>query len=219
MIISAARRCASLGALAALLTACAALHPPPRATATLADHAPVVMGDAPAGGAWPGSQWWLEYDDPVLTALITTAIGSGRDIAVADARLHQAQEEVRVAATALGVQIGASAGYSRQRLSDNGMFPPEFLGYHWYDQADLGVSLRYQFDWWGKQRGGDRGSHRPLARGSGRAPDGHHRAGRRRCSNLFRLAGRQRAHRIAGTGHRAAGKHSADRAAPRRRAA
>ncbi len=153
MSISAARRCASLGALAALLTACAALHPPPRATATLADHAPVVMGDAPAGGAWPGSQWWLEYDDPVLTALITTAIGSGRDIAVADARLHQAQEEVRVAATALGVQIGASAGYSRQRLSDNGMFPPEFLGYHWYDQADLGVSLRYQFDWWGKQRG------------------------------------------------------------------
>ncbi|MEO8316653.1 MAG: TolC family protein, partial [Pseudomonadota bacterium] len=36
--------------------------------------------------------------------------------------------------------------------SDNGMFPPEFLGYHWYDQMDLGIALRYQFDWWGKQR-------------------------------------------------------------------
>ncbi len=32
------------------------------------------------------------------------------------------------------------------------MIPPEFLGFHWYDQSDLGVAVRYQFDWWGKQR-------------------------------------------------------------------
>jgi multidrug efflux system outer membrane protein len=32
------------------------------------------------------------------------------------------------------------------------MIPPEFLGFHWYDQSDIGVAVRYQFDWWGKQR-------------------------------------------------------------------
>ncbi len=32
------------------------------------------------------------------------------------------------------------------------MIPPEFLGFHWYEQSDIGVAVRYQFDWWGKQR-------------------------------------------------------------------
>lgn len=142
---------ASLGVFA-VLSGCAALHPPPRKTATLADRAPVVAVDVPAGGTWPGGQWWKAYDDPVLSQLVDIAIGNGQDIASADARLRQAQNEVRVSAASLGMQVDASAGYSRQRLSDNGMLPPEFLGYHWYDQADLGISMRYQFDWWGKQR-------------------------------------------------------------------
>jgi outer membrane protein, multidrug efflux system len=145
-------RIVTLSGALAVLSACASLHPPPRIAATLADHAPVVTQDLAAGGTWPGGQWWTAYDDPVLTRLVELAVGNGSDIAGADARLRQAQDEVRVAAAASGMQVGASAGFSRQRLSDNGMFPPEFLGYHWYDQADLGISLRYQFDWWGKQR-------------------------------------------------------------------
>jgi multidrug efflux system outer membrane protein len=136
----------------ALVAACASLQPPPPATAKLSGHAAVVTQDAPTGGTWPGGQWWKGYDDPVLSRLVDIAIGNGRDIAGADARLHQAREEVRLAATVLGAKVDASADYSRQRLSDNGMLPPEFLGYHWYDQLDLGISLRYQFDWWGKQR-------------------------------------------------------------------
>ncbi|MEO8315659.1 MAG: hypothetical protein ABI645_12805, partial [Pseudomonadota bacterium] len=118
----------------ALLAACAALHPPPPTTATLAESAPVVMQDLPGGGTWPGGQWWTTYNDPVLNRLVATAIGNGGDIAGADARVRQAQDEVRVAAAALGARVDANAGFSRQRLSDNGMFPPEFLGYHWYDQ-------------------------------------------------------------------------------------
>lgn len=140
--------CAAL----ATLTACAALKPPPRATATLKDRAPVVTQEVSTGGTWPAAQWWLEYGDPVLNSLVETAIGSGRNIASADARIRQADQEVRIAAAAMGLKVDASAGFSRQRLSDNGMFPPDFLGYHWYDQADLGVSLHYQFDWWGKQQ-------------------------------------------------------------------
>ena len=48
--------------------------------------------------------------------------------------------------------VERNAQYERQRLSDNGLLPTEFLGFNWYDQSDLGVSVRYQFDWWGKQR-------------------------------------------------------------------
>ena len=42
--------------------------------------------------------------------------------------------------------------FSRQRLSDNGLFPPQLLGFTWYNQADLGLQASYTFDWWGKQR-------------------------------------------------------------------
>ena len=82
---------ASLIFAALLLAGCAALKPPPPFTAELPDHAPVVTADV-GGGSWPGSTWWKSYADPVLDQLIDTAIGSGQDMAGADARARQAQE-------------------------------------------------------------------------------------------------------------------------------
>ncbi len=118
----------------------------------LRQSAPVIASPAPAQGAWPQAQWWKSYDDPTLERLVEAAIGTGPTIAAADARIRAAEEQVRVAGAALGLSVDAHAGYTRQRLSDNGMIPPSFLGFHWYDQSDLGVAVRYQFDWWGKQR-------------------------------------------------------------------
>ena len=134
-----------------LNSACAALHPPPKASAELRESAP-VLATAQATGGWPEAQWWKSYDDATLNALVALAVGTGPGIAGADARIRAAEEDVRVAGAALGVSVNATAGITRQRLSDNGMIPPEFLGFHWYDQSDLGVAVRYQFDWWGKQR-------------------------------------------------------------------
>jgi outer membrane protein, multidrug efflux system len=149
------RLAAGLG-LMLLCAGCAALHPPPPARAQLLQAAPVVA--TTAGGSWPGAQWWHGYDDATLDALIDIAIGTGPTIAGADARIRAAEEQVRVAGAALGVSVDANAGFTRQRLSDNGMIPPSFLGFHWYDQSDLGVALRYQFDWWGKQHAAMQGA-------------------------------------------------------------
>jgi len=140
--------------VALLCPACAALRAPPPAQASLRETAPIVMPATQAQGEprWPGAQWWKNYADPILEQLVQTAIGTGPTIATADARIRAAEQQVRVAGAALGLTVTAQAAYSRQRLSDNGMIPPEFLGFHWYDQSDLGVAVRYQFDWWGKQR-------------------------------------------------------------------
>lgn len=139
-------------ALLALATAgCAALHPPDKASATLRESAPLVRGDAPAA-SWPGSQWWKAYGDPTLDALVEQAIGGAPGIATADARIRSAEQEARIAGAALGLRVDAEAQFVRQRLSDNGLFPPDLLGFHWYDQSDLGIAARYQFDWWGRQR-------------------------------------------------------------------
>jgi len=141
----------AIAAAALLGTACAALHPPPRAGAGLRQSAPVVIAGNTADGSWPQAQWWKSYDDSTLDTLIDTAVGTVPSIAGADARIRAAQEDMRIAGAALGLSLDATGGFTRQRLSDNGMIPPEFLGFHWYDQSDLGIALRYQFDWWGKQ--------------------------------------------------------------------
>jgi len=53
--------------------------------------------------------------------------------------------------TAAGAHVEASADMDRQRLSNNGLIPPQLLGFSWYNQADLGLQASYTFDWWGKQ--------------------------------------------------------------------
>ena len=53
----------------------------------------------------------------------------------------------RLAAAQLGLSINGSAQVSRQRMSDHGLIPSKFLGFSWYNQADLGVQLDYDFDW------------------------------------------------------------------------
>jgi multidrug efflux system outer membrane protein len=79
-------------------------------------------------------------------------IGNSPNLAEAHARYESARQSVRLAAAAAGVQIAANADINRQRLSDNGLFPPQLLGFTWYDQADLGLQASYTFDWWGKQK-------------------------------------------------------------------
>jgi multidrug efflux system outer membrane protein len=32
------------------------------------------------------------------------------------------------------------------------LIPSQFLGFSWYNQADLGAQLKYDFDWWGRKR-------------------------------------------------------------------
>jgi multidrug efflux system outer membrane protein len=141
-------------ALVALLCAaacgCAAVKPatPPAALAQV----PLAGTELPAGGQWPTASWWQRYQDPTLDQLVNTALADSPSLAAAHARFEGARESVRLAAAAAGAHVDASAQVARQRLSDNGLFPPRFLGFSWYNQADLGLAASYTFDWWGKQR-------------------------------------------------------------------
>lgn len=105
-----------------------------------------------AGGTWPQSTWWTIYGDPQLDQLIRLAMRGAADLQLASARVQTAESAMRVAAAQAGLSVNGSAQWSRQRLSENGILPTEFLGIGWYSQADIGVQLRYQLDWWGKRR-------------------------------------------------------------------
>jgi multidrug efflux system outer membrane protein len=48
-----------------------------------------------------------------------------------------------------GASVSGSAQVQRERLSEHGLIPSQFLGFNWYGQGDLGVSFNYDFDFWG----------------------------------------------------------------------
>ena len=104
------------------------------------------------GGEWPAKEWWKRYQDSTLDQLIELATATSPSLATAHARYDSARQSVRIAGAASGVRVDAGADIDRQRLSDNGLFPPQLLGFNWYNQADLGLQASYTFDWWGKQR-------------------------------------------------------------------
>jgi outer membrane protein, multidrug efflux system len=133
------------------LAACAsplpAVKPP-----TLLQQAPLRGIEVASVGAWPKNDWWKRYDDPTLDRLVDSALAAAPSLQAAEARIQGARAAVRVLGAAAGARVAASASIQRQRLSDNGLFPPEFLGFNWYNQTDVGLGATYTFDWWGKQR-------------------------------------------------------------------
>jgi multidrug efflux system outer membrane protein len=145
------RRWRSAAAVVALLCAACAGLPHKQQPAVLPSAAPVDDLEA-AGGDWPSTQWWKQYHDSTLDRLIELAVGSSPTLATAHARYDSARQSVRLAGAAAGAHVEANADMDRQRLSDNGVFPPRLLGFTWYNQSDLGLQASYAFDWWGKQR-------------------------------------------------------------------
>jgi len=138
------------GLMGTMLGACA-VSPQTHITTKPLKVAPVIVTE-PEPGQWPDKNWWVQYQDETLNSLIEQALKTAPGISTAEARVEQAKEMIRASAAQEGIQVNGYADAARQRLSDNGLFPPKFLGFHWYNQADLGIRASYSFDWWHKQR-------------------------------------------------------------------
>ena len=138
-------------AITLLLAACA--HAPAKLTQpVLRDDVPLAGLQAPARAGWPAAQWWRQYQDPQLDELMDRAMQASPDLALAQSRVSGAEQSAKLAAAQLGLSVNGSAQVARQRLSDHGLIPSQFLGFSWYNQGDLGAQLQYDFDWWGKRR-------------------------------------------------------------------
>lgn len=137
--------------LALALGACAGV--PDKLTApNLHDQAPLAGLPMQDSARWPDASWWQRYNDPQLDRLMHQAMAESSSLAVARQRVAQAEQAARVTAASNGVKLNGSAQVARERLSEHGLIPAQFLGFTWYNQADLGAQLSYSFDWWGKHR-------------------------------------------------------------------
>ena len=126
--------------------------PPKPDTPPMRDTAPLAGVVAPAGRPWPDAAWWKHYGDEQLDALEEKALQGAPSLDVASARFSAAEKSIDIARAESGLRLDGNAQYQRQRLSETGLIPPAFLGFTWYNQADLGVQFHYDFDFWGKQR-------------------------------------------------------------------
>ncbi|MDS1141066.1 efflux transporter outer membrane subunit [Pusillimonas sp. SM2304] len=134
--------------LAALLSGCAAINPGEPALAKL-DAAQLGLQDSAI--AWPAEQWWHRYQDPQLDQLIGEALAGSPSLAAAQARLNLANAAV---SSARAVQLPqADAGYTltRERFSNNYIYPPPYGGSMQTDNS-LRLDIGFDLDLWGRNR-------------------------------------------------------------------
>jgi NodT family efflux transporter outer membrane factor (OMF) lipoprotein len=144
-----------LWSLALLASGCASTHGlQPAATLRAADSlaATQTLADAALrADAWPSRDWWTALGDPQLDQLIREGLHDSPTLQIAAARTRAAVAEAGVSFASRLPQAALSADATRERFSDNGVFPPPFAG-STSTLSDLQASLSWQVDFWGKQR-------------------------------------------------------------------
>lgn len=115
-------------------------------------------------------EWWTAFRDPVLDAVVDTALASNFDLAAAVARVRQARAQAGVARAALLPAVQLSAGASDQNAPANTGLGSRIralaLGRTRGDSASatpaldrfafstwsVGVDFSYEIDFWGRAR-------------------------------------------------------------------
>ena len=80
-------------------------------------------------------RWWEVFHDPILNSLVEEAATSNYDIRIALARVEEAWAQIGVVAGRRMPQINVQGSFTRQRSSENGVFPGGDLYNQYFSQA------------------------------------------------------------------------------------
>ena len=92
--------------------------------------------------------WWLEYQDPKLNELVALSLKNNTNIALALARIEEADASMREVGASLYPQVDLNAGAKRSKVTELGAFPP--FGGAERNNFNFGLSTSYEMDFWGK---------------------------------------------------------------------
>ncbi len=96
--------------------------------------------------------WWDIFDDPALQDLIRTALAENYDVRLAASRVEEARALVGVSRSAWLPQVGGTALYRRERLTQSG-HPPAGPGFNATDNvAQFNFDLFWEIDLFGRLR-------------------------------------------------------------------
>jgi multidrug efflux system outer membrane protein len=139
-------------ALVVVASGCALVGPNPERPGGLlpAGHIEPAVG----GPIAVPPDWWSAYRDPLLDELVRAGLERNADVAIAIARVEQAEAALREAnATLWFPLVTGDAGLSRSR-NDNGDTST---------RAGLGLATSFEVDVWGRLRRGERAVRQELA--------------------------------------------------------
>lgn len=143
------RKGAALAAAALLLNGCSVGEDYQRPQVAQ----PLSWSDGVAAGEWPSATWWRSFNAPDLDAYVRQASEANLDLAVAVARVRQADAQVKVSGASLlpSLDGGSSATRSHTPVSktsnkSNGSNSVQSNSY----AANLSAS--YEIDFWGKNQ-------------------------------------------------------------------
>lgn len=111
---------------------------------------PAAFGEADGGSAASDAlkQWWKHYQDEKLNALIDLALKNNSSVALAAARIEEADASMREVGASLAPQVNVSADASRSKVTEFGAFPT--FGSAERNHFQFGLNTSYEIDFWGK---------------------------------------------------------------------
>jgi len=102
--------------------------------------------------AWPDEQWWRRYADPQLDELIQEGLANSPDMAVAAARLRNAEATRQISNAALYPQVTGNGSVTEQKQSYNYLTPRSMTPEGWQDYGRATIDFSWEIDFWGKNR-------------------------------------------------------------------
>ena len=97
------------------------------------------------------AQWWHQFGDSQLDAVVAKALEGSPSLGAAAARVTRAQAVVDATRGAEAPQVGFDASVTRELLSRNGLFPPPYGG-SVFNQSNATLGLRWDADLFGRQK-------------------------------------------------------------------
>ncbi len=137
--------CLIVPALAALLAGCST--PVPQSLPPQMLPKTFTGPISPAAQVWPDAGWWQGFGDPELTALVEQAQAGNRDLAVAAARVMQAEAQSTIQRANLFPQVGGQASHINSGCS--GQACQQFGQINAFG---LNLNASYELDFWGLAR-------------------------------------------------------------------
>jgi NodT family efflux transporter outer membrane factor (OMF) lipoprotein len=97
------------------------------------------------------AQWWHDFGDAQLDALVEEALRGNPNLGVAQARLRRAQAVTEVANAATLPQLTGALDITRQRYTQNGAVPAPLAG-SIQDSGTLQLNASWEIDFFGKNQ-------------------------------------------------------------------
>jgi len=92
--------------------------------------------------------WWDQFQDPVLSDLVRTALANNKDLEIATANVDQAFAQYGIARSAQFPQVNGGVSAARERSSANGPLP----GGRTVNDYAVNLSASFELDIWGRLR-------------------------------------------------------------------